>query len=121
VTYEIQDSKEHHEFATGARRDTQENKGRFDLLPWEAIQHLAIHYEKGAKKYADRNWEKGLPVSRFMSSGIRHAGQFINGETDENHLIAAIWNLICAYQTVLWIQAERLPKDLYDLPRLVQL
>lgn len=119
--YSIKDSGERKVFETGANRDIQTGKGRFDLLPWRTIKALAIHYEKGCIKYGDRNWEKGLPISRFMSSAMRHASQFILGLDDENHLIAAIWNLCCAYDTVLRIQEGILPENLYDLPKKVEL
>jgi len=119
--YEIKDSGKRKKFESGARRDLQTNKGRFDLLPPQTIKALAIHFEKGAEKYGDRNWEKGLPVSRFMSSAVRHVFQFIQGLDDENHLISAIWNLICAYETVLRLQEGTLPEKLYDLPKKIKL
>lgn len=33
----IQDSGDRRAFSTGAVRDMAEGKGRFDLVPWEAI------------------------------------------------------------------------------------
>lgn len=115
--YEIKDSGERTEFKTGAVRDLQLGKGRFDLIPQPVIRALAIHYEKGCLKYGDRNWEKGIPIHTFLNSAMRHLAQVIDGRNDENHLIAAIWNLFCAYQTILWIQEGKLPKKLNDLPR----
>lgn len=53
---------------------------------------LAIHYENGAEIYGENNWKHGIPKWSFISSGIRHTQQYINGETDEPHLISAIWN-----------------------------
>lgn len=47
----IVDSRERTTFESGAVRDMHEGKGRFDLLPWEAIHELAKHCEDGAKKY----------------------------------------------------------------------
>jgi hypothetical protein len=119
--YEIKDSGQRQVFETGANRDMANGKGRFDLLPWETIRALAIHYEKGCLKYGDRNWEKGIYVHSFLNSAIRHAAQVVDGRDDENHLIAAIWNLCCAYQTILWIQEGKLPEKLYDLPKKVRL
>ena len=114
--YKIKDSGKRSEFSTGAVRDIQEGKGRFDLLPTRAIRAIAVHYEKGCKKYGDRNWEKGIPLSRYMDSGLRHAFQFLEGKNDENHLAASIWNLLCLYDTLLRIQEGILPKELYNLP-----
>jgi hypothetical protein len=114
--YEIKDSHKHREFSTGANRDSKIGKGRFDLVPPATLRALAIHYEKGARKYADRNWEKGIPIGEFIDSGLRHINQFLDGQDDENHLIAGLWNIFCAYETILRIQNGRLPKELYNLP-----
>ena len=114
--YIVKDSGEHREFSSGAKRDKKIGKGRYDLLPTRTIHALAIHYQKGADKYADRNWEKGIPISEFVDSALRHAFQFLQRETDENHLIAAIWNLCGAYDTLERIKDGLLPEELNDLP-----
>ena len=119
--YRIKDSGERAEFKTGAHRDLSSGKGRFDLLPPATIRALAIHFEKGAVKYEERNWEKGIPVKRFTDSAIRHLLQFLDGCDDENHLIAALWNVTCLYETVLRTQNGRLPPELYDLPKKIKL
>jgi hypothetical protein len=120
--YKIKDSGKRRDFGTGAVRDVTPNKGRFDLLPWAVIRALAIHYQKGCEKYGDRNWEKGIPISSFIGdSNMRHFAQVIDGRFEENHLIAGIWNAVCGYQTILWIQEGRLPLKLYDLPRKIVL
>lgn len=119
--YKIKDSGQRRDFGTGAVRDMAGGKGRFDLIPWEVIRALAIHYQKGCEKYGDRNWEKGIPVNSFLDSAMRHLAQVIDGRDDENHLIAALWNVSCAYQTILWIQEGKLPETLYNMPRKVRL
>jgi len=121
MTYKIKDSGKRKIYQTGANRDVNEEKGRFDLLPPQAIRALAIHYQKGCQKYGERNWEKGIPVSRYIDSALRHLFQFLDGLDDENHLISAAWNILSAYETILRIQQERLPEELYDLPRKVKL
>lgn len=120
--YKIKDSGKRREFGTGAVRDVTGGKGRFDLMPPATLRAIAIHFQKGCEKYGDRNWEKGITVgSGFLDSGIRHLEQVVDGRTDENHFIAGIWNAICGYQTILWIQEGMLPMKLYDLPRKVTL
>jgi len=121
MTYKIKDSGKRKLYQTGANRDVNEGKGRFDLLPPQAIRALAIHYQKGCQKYGERNWEKGIPISRYIDSAIRHLFQFLDGLDDENHLISAAWNILSAYETILRIQQGRLPEELYDLPRKVKL
>jgi len=119
--YEIKDSGTRAKFDTGAQRDLSSGKGRFDLLPVKAIRALAIHYEKGCLKYGPRNWEKGIPISRFIDSAMRHLFQFLDGMDDENHLVSAFWNIASAYETILRIQKGELPAELYDLPKKAKL
>lgn len=138
----IKDSGKREEFSTGAVRDTQEGKGRMDLIPLDclpekyandpalllidkfkktgnykfieyAIEYfiyhhfpdvetslleLGVHYEEGAKKYGDNNWQLGLPASRYISSAIRHYMEFRRGDPDEPHKRSFIWNLTC----IIW-------------------
>jgi hypothetical protein len=121
MSYEIKDSGERRRFETGAQRDIQAGKGRFDLIPPRTLRALAIHYEKGCQKYGDRNWEKGIPAHSFFDSAVRHVYEFLEGKGEENHLISAIWNLFCLYETILRIQEGELPGELYDLPVEVKL
>lgn len=121
MDYQIKDSGERTDFLTGAVRDLRKGKGRYDLIPWETIKALALHYEKGSEKYGERNWEKGIPISKYFDSAMRHLVQFYLGLDDENHLEACKWNIHCMYQTILWIQAGKLSEELYDLPNKVVL
>ncbi len=66
----------------------------------DCLLDLSIHYRKGAEKYAERNWEKGLPIHSFIDSAIRHLCKEIKGMTDEPHLIACMWNLMGAVWTM---------------------
>ncbi len=95
----IADSGDRHKFKSGAVRDMQEGKGRCDLLPPLALLRLAKHFEAGAVKYGDRNWEKGIPINSFIDSALRHLFKYMAGEKDEDHLVAAAWNLMCALET----------------------
>jgi len=51
-----------------------------------------------------------------LDSGLRHACKYLQGERDEDHLIAAAWNLMCAADTEERIAAGLLPKELNDVP-----
>lgn len=107
---EIKDSGERTQFQSGAVRDMHEGKGRCDLLPMCVMLRLARHYEAGAKKYDDRNWEKGIPAHSFADSALRHMFKYMDGQNDEDHLIAAIWNL-CG---LAWTEEKR--PDMMDIP-----
>lgn len=102
------------EMKTGSVRDTQNGKPRFDLVPATCLTKLALHYGAGSEKYGDRNWEKGQPITRYMSSAERHFQYFKMGLTDENHLMACVWNLFCIDWTLDQIKAGKLPKELDD-------
>ena len=106
----LHDSGERRQFETGAVRDMQAGKGRCDLLPACALLRLARHYEAGAQKYEDRNWEKGIPISVMMDSAMRHLLKYMDGQTDEDHLVAAAWNIMGA----MWMEEKR--PDLQDIP-----
>ena len=165
----IKDSGNRTEFETGAVRDIQQGKGRFDLMPLDVMENLlwayergtsaasgmisevieyinnfkrngtsgslmqavccyaratrkdifalmldvAKHFENGALKYCEHNWEKGIPISRYIDSALRHLMKDLAGETDEDHAAAFIWNCMCASWTM-----EHLPEmDDYTLAR----
>ena len=98
MMHNIKDSGERTAFASGAVRDMQAGKGRMDLLPWAAIMEVSKHCEAGALKYGEHNVDKGIPTHSLMSSAMRHAAKYMEGETDEDHLLAAAWNLLWAVQ-----------------------
>ena len=106
----IKSSGEMTVFASGAVRDKKTGKGRCDLLPACVLLRLAKHYERGARKYGEYNWQKGIPCHSFVDSALRHLFKYMDGWTDEDHLIAAIWNL-CG---LAWTE-EKLP-ELMDIP-----
>ncbi len=60
----------------------------------DALLEVSIHYEEGAKKYGEYNWQKGIPSHCYLDSGIRHLLKHYRGDTDERHDRAFIWNMI---------------------------
>ncbi len=58
-----------------------------------------------------RNWEKGIPISVMLDSSIRHTLKYLDGRTDEDHLIAALWNVLGA----IWMLQNR--PEMMDLGR----
>ena len=70
---------------------------RHDLLPPDIVHELAEHYGKGARKYGERNMEKGYPWSKTYAACHRHLNAFWRGEdfdeeTGSLHLISAAWH-----------------------------
>lgn len=109
------DSGERQEFESGARRDIQEGKGRFDLIPAEPLIRLAQLYERGAKKYGEHNWSKGMPLSRYLDSAFRHLVMYIAGDREEDHLTAVAWNIFSLIATEGRIEQGLLPEELADI------
>jgi len=117
ATYILRDSGERREYSTGSVRDRQRGKGRYDLFSPIAMRRIADVYEKGAVKYAARNWEKGQPIAAsFLDSALRHIYQNLEGLRDEDHLAQAAWNLIAAIHVETCIQRGLLPPELDDRP-----
>ena len=98
----IKDSGERINYPTGAVRDTNKGKIRWDLVPKECLKRVAIHYTDGSKKYDDHNWKKGIPTDRFEESMERHMMQYLLGETDEDHLSACVFNIF----GIMWNQMK---------------
>jgi hypothetical protein len=119
MTYGFKDSGERQSFQTGAVRDQPAGKGRYDLLQVLALRRVAVVLEKGAQKYDARNWEKGIPLSRYVDSALRHLMQYVEGRRDEDHAGHAAWNLLSMIQTEEMIERGLLPAELNDLPNYV--
>ena len=105
---------------TGAVRDTQRGKPRYDLIPPDALLRLAQLYSRGAERYSERNWEKGFCFSRVYASLFRHLAQFAQGDQSEDHLAAVAWNAfaLMAYQER--IKTGALPASLDDMDATVR-
>jgi hypothetical protein len=74
-------------------------KLRWDLMPWDALAEVAAVLNLGAEKYEPWNWSKGMPYGRLFSSAQRHliafwAGQDDDAETGESHIAHAAANLL---------------------------
>lgn len=75
-----------------------------------AMLEVSKHYEDGANKYSERNWEMGIPVHCYIDSGVRHYLKYLRGDTDEPHDRAFIWNMLGA----VWTHKNK--PELIDLP-----
>ena len=149
----ILDTGTRREFATGAVRDSNEGRGRCDLLPLDVIAHItdddilpwlniyvtegkifalkeavrifvrnymgcletallevSKHFEDGAKKYDERNWQKGIPLHCYIDSAVRHYLKYRRGDRDEPHDRAFLWNILCA----IWTHLNK--PEMIDLP-----
>lgn len=116
----MHDSGKRQEFTTGAMRDTADDKPRPDLISPFAEERLGEWLRKGAVKYAERNWEKGMPMSRCVASMCRHVMKYRQGMRDEDHLAAILFNAMALIHYEELIGRGILPKELDDLPRYIK-
>ena len=61
---------------------------------------LAKHFEAGALKYGEHNWEKGISENSYLDSACRHYCKYRAGWDDEDHASAFLWNVLCLYHTI---------------------
>ena len=100
--------------ATGGEKG--EKVERYDLLPWDAIEADAFLYGVGAKKYAERNWERGYKWHLSFASLLRHLVAFwfkresIDPEGGFHHLAAV------RFHAAAMMRFEREHPELDDRP-----
>jgi dATP/dGTP diphosphohydrolase len=94
-------------------RKDDSGKLRYDLIPTGPLEKLAEVYTIGAKKYSDRNWERGLSWGRLYGALQRHANAFWRGESrdpvDGQHHLASV--AFCAFAL---LEFERTHPELDD-------
>ena len=59
---------------------------------------------------------KGIALSHYQDSLIRHTLAWAEGDTTEDHVGAILWNAAAMDWTESQIVAGKLPADLNDLP-----
>lgn len=70
-------------------------KLRYDLIPVMPLEKVTKVLTFGAKKYDDRNWEKGFPWGDVYAAAQRHqqkwwGGEDLDSETGVSHLAHAV-------------------------------
>ena len=58
---------------------------RYDLIPVGPLREVARLYGMGARKYADRNWERGYPWHLSYAAMMRHLNAFWDGQINDEH------------------------------------
>jgi len=111
------DSGRRQSFGKGmAIRDTADDKPRPDLISPFAEERQGHWLRMGAAKYAERNWENGMPFSRCVASLKRHIMRYQQGRRDEDHLAAIMFNAMALIHYEEMIERGMLPADLNDMP-----
>lgn len=105
---------------SGGLKEETGMRGAYELISPIARQRLAVHLEKGAKKYAPRNWEKGIKFARLIQALQRHTDQFLARMDDEDHLAAIMCNVMFLMHYEEMITSGKLPIELDDRPDYAQ-
>lgn len=96
----VKDSGAREEFDSGMVRDTEDGKADFTLIRrGPMFVRWAVHMTKGAIKYGRHNWTAANSedeLERFKRSAARHFEQWLDGERDEDHAAAVMFNLNAA-------------------------
>lgn len=58
------------------------------------MERLAQRLKLGEQKYARLNWRNCEDPQTYKESALRHFFQYLNGQTDEDHLAAATVNML---------------------------
>ena len=79
------------------------------LREWDIptmLLEVSKHFEEGAKKYGEYNWQKGIPIHCYIDSAVRHCLKWERQDKDEPHDRAFAWNIICCIWTIKHIGVE---------------
>lgn len=113
------DSWERKEFSNWFVRDTDNGKLRYDLIPLNMLERLAWLYTRWMEKYGANNRQQARgkeAIDRFKQSAFRHFMQWMNGEDDEDHGMAVVFNVM-AYE---WHELRELDM-IFREPRTVEI
>ena len=116
----MHDSGKRQAFHQGAVRDSAEGKSRPDLISPFFLWRLGLWLMLGAKKYCDRNWEKGIPNSRCFASLVRHTILWLMGHKGEDHLAAMACNVMFLMHNQQAVKLGLLPPEIDDMPQYLQ-
>jgi len=88
-------------FATGAIRDVDNTKEDYvETISWRALRRFAEYMTAKKAKYGAGNFKKGIPISSYEQSLLRHVNKYIENkyeggtvEVNEDHLSAMVFNI----------------------------
>jgi len=103
-------------------RKDDNGKVPIHLIPAEALYAAAKILDFGQKKYAPRNWEKGMDWSRVFSALMRHmwcwwAGKqptgvnFIFGEIDDETTYSHLWHALSCIMFLVVYEERKVGED----------
>ncbi len=98
----------------GMKFDT--DKVRLELIPPSLLYGIGTILTLGAKKYEDRNWEKGIKWSRVFGAMMRHMWSWWRREDkDDEWSKSHLWHAGCCLAFL--IEYETTKKQYDDRPK----
>jgi len=89
-----------------------EGKLRYDLVPWDAMDEIVKVLTLGAKKYEDRNWEKGMDWGRCIGATFRHVKEWAMGNSrDDETGLSHLAHAGCDILFLLAYEGRKIGKD----------
>lgn len=85
------------DYLVAVMMDFMKGDGFNDLVT--ALLEVSKHFEEGALKYGENNWQKGIPESSYIDSAVRHYLKWLRVDDDERHDRAFVWNIMCLIWT----------------------
>lgn len=83
-----------------------QDKPRWDLLPYNAIEQIAIIMTQGAEKYGDYNWQK-VEKERYQAAMMRHFCEYMNGNSlDKDSGMMHISHVLVNALFLVWKELE---------------
>lgn len=88
------------------------DKLRMELIAPEMVTALADVLTFGAKKYDDRNWERGMPWGQVFGALMRHLWAWwsrdsVDAETGKSHL----WHAACCLMFLIAFENRKAGQD----------
>lgn len=85
------------------RKDDQD-KTRWDLIPWEQMEEVANVLTSGAKKYGDNNWAQVEDAPRrYFAAAMRHLVAWQQGEAvDAESGRSPLAHAVCCLLFLMW-------------------
>lgn len=86
-----------------------QDKDRWDLLPWVCIREVVRVLTFGARKYKDNNWQQvENPRQRYFAAAHRHLFEWECGqEKDHESTLPVLAHAICNLLFLLWFDLTR--------------
>ncbi|MCP5019394.1 MAG: hypothetical protein GY938_29540 [Ketobacter sp.] len=100
---------------TEGRKDDQE-KPRWDLLPWEQVEEVVKVLSGGAVTYDDDNWKR-VPEARrrYFAAAHRHLVAWKKGETvDPQYEMPHLAHAVCDLLFLMWLDSNATPAPCDD-------